>query len=71
MVVFGKSKGDRGSYVQSKGNNIPPQVMFEILSPDNTYREMIAKYNFYQRYVWKNIIYMTQIQEINGLVTLE
>jgi Uma2 family endonuclease len=32
MVVFGRSKGDRGSYQQWKEDNIPPQVVFEILS---------------------------------------
>ena len=50
MVVFGRPKGDRGSYLQWREDNIPPQVVFEILSPGNTVKEMIEKYKFYQRY---------------------
>ncbi len=45
MVAFGRPKGDRGSYLQWQEDNIPPQVVFEILSPDNTHREMIEKYD--------------------------
>ncbi|WP_027249785.1 Uma2 family endonuclease [Planktothrix agardhii] len=50
MVVFGRSKGYRGSYQQWQEDNIPPQVVFEILSPGNTIKEMAAKLQFYQRY---------------------
>ncbi len=50
MVVFGRPKGDRGSYLQWREDNIPPQVVFEILSPGNSVKEMIAKYKFYERY---------------------
>lgn len=50
MVVFGRPKGDRGSYLQWEEGNIPPQVVFEILSPSNTVKEMIAKYKFYEQY---------------------
>ncbi|NEN91986.1 MAG: Uma2 family endonuclease [Okeania sp. SIO3H1] len=50
MVVFGVSKGDRGSYQQWKENNIVPQVVFEILSPGNTPKEMERKLLFYDRY---------------------
>ena len=50
MVVFGRPKGDRGSYQQWKENNIPPQVVFEILSPGNTPREMERKLLFYHSY---------------------
>ncbi len=32
MVVFGRPKGDRGSYKQWLENQIAPQVVFEILS---------------------------------------
>ncbi|MBO3459310.1 Uma2 family endonuclease [Aetokthonos hydrillicola Thurmond2011] len=48
MVVFGRPKGDRGSYLQWEEDNITPQVVFEILSPSNTTREMINKYKFYE-----------------------
>ncbi|GAB4479702.1 MAG: hypothetical protein OHK0057_32260 [Thermoflexibacter sp.] len=50
MVVFGRPKGDRGSYLQWKEDNIPPQVVFEILSPSNTPSEMNKKLAFYNRY---------------------
>ncbi|MUH00480.1 hypothetical protein F7734_52715 [Scytonema sp. UIC 10036] len=48
LVVFGRSKGDRGSYKQWEENNIPPQVVFEILSPSNTTKEMTSKL-FYRK----------------------
>jgi Uma2 family endonuclease len=50
MVVFGKPKGDRGSYKQWQEDNIAPQVVFEILSPGNRPAEMAKKLLFYQRY---------------------
>ncbi len=50
MVAFGRPKGDRGSYQQWKEDNIAPQVVFEILSPGNTNKEMTNKYRFYQSY---------------------
>ncbi|MEC4984605.1 MAG: Uma2 family endonuclease [Oscillatoria sp. PMC 1068.18] len=50
MVVFGVEKKDRGSYQQWKEKNIPPQVVFEILSPGNTFKEMGRKLLFYDRH---------------------
>lgn len=50
MVVFGRPKGDRGSYKQWEEANIPPQVVFEILSPGNTDEEMDRKLLFYDRF---------------------
>lgn len=50
MVVFGRPKGRRGSYRQWQENNIPPQVVFEILSPNNTAKEMERKLEFYDTY---------------------
>ena len=50
MVILGRPKGDRGSYQQWKEDNIPPQVVFEILSPGNTVKEMVKKYKFYEHY---------------------
>lgn len=50
MVVFGRPKGDRGSYKQWKEDNIPFQVVFEILSPNNTLKEMAKKLGFYNQY---------------------
>jgi Uma2 family endonuclease len=50
MVVFGRPKGDRGSYKQWEEENIAPQVVFEILSPGNTVLEMSRKLLFYEHY---------------------
>jgi Uma2 family endonuclease len=50
MVVFGRPKGHRGSYQQWQEDNIAPQVVFEILSPSNTRREMDRKLLFYNNY---------------------
>jgi Uma2 family endonuclease len=50
LVAMGRPKGHRGSYLQWKEDNIPPQVVFEILSPGNTVIEMARKFQFYQRY---------------------
>jgi Uma2 family endonuclease len=50
MVAFGRPKGDRGSYKQWEEDNIPPQVVFEILSPSNSSTEMDKKLLFYDRY---------------------
>lgn len=51
MVVFGRPKGDRGSYQQWKENNIVPQVVFEVRSPSNTQTELDKKLVFYDRYL--------------------
>ena len=51
LVVFGVPKGHRGSYKQwEEPNNTPPQVVFEILSPSNTDKEMKKKRKFYEKY---------------------
>jgi len=50
MVAFGRPKGDRGSYRQWEEGNIAPQVVFEILSPGNTPKEMNKKFKWYERY---------------------
>ena len=50
MVIFGRPKGDRGSYKQWEENNIAPQVVFEILSPSNKSVDMARKLLFYDRY---------------------
>ena len=48
MVAFGRPKGYRGSYRQWEENDIPPQVVFEILSPGNRPGEMARKAMFYE-----------------------
>jgi Uma2 family endonuclease len=50
MVVFGRPKGRRGSYLQWQEEGIAPQVVFEVLSPGNTLTEMLEKLEFYERY---------------------
>lgn len=51
MVVFGRAKGDRGSYQQWKESNITPQVVFEVRFPGNTQTELDKKLVFYDRYL--------------------
>ena len=68
MVVFGRPKGDRGSYQQWKEAGIAPQVVFEILSPGNRPGEMLRKLNFYQRYgVAEYYIYDPDSHQLTGL----
>lgn len=50
MVALGRPAGYRGSYRQWEEENIAPQVVFEILSPSNTRREMAEKQKFYETY---------------------
>jgi Uma2 family endonuclease len=50
MVVFGRPKGNRGSYKQWEEDGIPPQVVFEVLSPGNRAGEMERKFQFYERH---------------------
>jgi Uma2 family endonuclease len=50
LVVFGRPKGDRGSYIQFREDGIAPQVVFEILSPNNTVPELVRKFRFYDQY---------------------
>ncbi|MDZ7963304.1 MAG: Uma2 family endonuclease [Aulosira sp. DedQUE10] len=69
MVVFGRPKGKRRSYLQWNEDNILPQVVFEILSPGNTLKEMTKKLQFYQRYgVEEYYIYDPDKNDLNGLL---
>jgi Uma2 family endonuclease len=68
LVAFGRPKGDRGSYRQWQEGNIAPQVVFEILSPGNTTKEMIQKLLFYNHYgVEEYYIYDPDTNELTGL----
>ena len=49
-MAFGRPKGDRRSYLQWEEGGIAPQVVFEILSPNNRPAEMLKKFQFYERY---------------------
>jgi Uma2 family endonuclease len=50
MIVFGRPKGDRSSYMQWLEDGIAPQVVWEVLSPGNRPGEIREKLEFYQRY---------------------
>ncbi|MGK0184799.1 MAG: Uma2 family endonuclease [Verrucomicrobiales bacterium] len=50
MIVFGRPPGDRGSYRQWEEAGVVPHVVFEILSPGNTVREIQAKFEAYERF---------------------
>ncbi len=72
MVVFGRPKGDRGSYQQWKENNIAPQVVFEIISPGNTQKEMNKKLLFYEHHgVEEYYIYDPEKNDFSGLLKNE
>jgi Uma2 family endonuclease len=72
MVVFGRPKGDRGSYQQWKEAGIAPQVVFEILSPGNTQTEMEKKLLFYERHgVGEYYIYDPDSNELRGWLRTE
>jgi Uma2 family endonuclease len=50
LVAFGRPKGYRGSYRQWEEDGLAPQVVFEVRSPANTFKEMADKLLFYDRY---------------------
>ncbi len=67
MVVFGRPKGERGSYLQWEEGNIPPQVVFEILSPSNSKEEMDKKRDFYEKHgVEEYYLYDPQKNNLQG-----
>jgi Uma2 family endonuclease len=69
MVVLGRPKGHRGSYKQWEEDNIPPQVVFEVVSPGNTQEEWDAKLAFYEQYgVLEYYIYDPETSEWRGYV---
>jgi Uma2 family endonuclease len=48
MVVFGRPKGDRGSFRQWEEGGVPVTVAFEILSPNSTASALADKFAFYE-----------------------
>ncbi len=69
LVVLGRPKGHRGSYMQFFEENIAPQVVFEILSPGNRAGEMIRKFQFYQKYgVQEYYIYDPDKNKLEGFI---
>jgi hypothetical protein len=71
MAIFDRPKGKRRSYLQWQERNIPPQVVFEILSHSNRTRrgmkEMQTKFNFYQTHgVEEYYIYDPKTRKLQG-----
>ncbi|MEG5137283.1 MULTISPECIES: Uma2 family endonuclease [unclassified Microcoleus] len=50
MVIFGRPKGDRLSYLQFREDDIAPQFVFEIRSYKDSQTKMDDKFLFYNRY---------------------
>ncbi|BAC88258.1 DUF4351 domain-containing protein [Gloeobacter violaceus] len=69
LVAFGRPKGKRGSYRQWLEAGIAPQVVFEVLSPGNSVREMTRKFAFYQRFgVEEYYLYDPEAGALDGYV---
>ncbi|MEM8504037.1 MAG: Uma2 family endonuclease [Cyanobacteria bacterium P01_D01_bin.1] len=69
MVALGRPKGKRLSYKQWQEENTPPQVIFEILSPSNTKREMEKKLLFFDRHgVEEYYLYDSETYELSGFL---
>ena len=67
MVIFGRPKGKRRSYRQWNEQNIPPQVVFEILSASNDADEMSRKLEFNNTYgVEEYYIYDPESFQLDG-----
>lgn len=69
MVALGRPKGKRLSYKQWQEEGIAPQVVFEILSPSNTRKEMEQKLLFFERHsVEEYYLYDTEDHSLSGFV---
>lgn len=67
FCVRGRPRGHRGSYKQWEEGNLPPQVVFEILSPGNSKAEMAEKLAFYERYgVEEYYLYDPETDDLSG-----
>ena len=72
MVVFGRPKGDRLSYIQYREDNITPQVVFEIRSHNDRQTKMNKKLAFYQRHgVEEYYLYDPERNELQGWQRIE
>ncbi|AFZ05733.1 protein of unknown function DUF820 [Oscillatoria nigro-viridis PCC 7112] len=72
MVVFGRPKGDRRSYIQHREENLAPQVVFEIRSHNDSQTKMNKKLSFYQRHgVEEYYLYDPETNELEGWQRLE
>jgi Uma2 family endonuclease len=67
LVVFGRPKGYRGSYLQWQEDGIAPQVVFEVLSPNNSLAEIGRKFEFYDLYgVEEYYLYDPEANDLTG-----
>ena len=72
MVIFGRPKGDRRSYLQWQENNIAPQVVFEVRSFSDTQTKMDKKLTFYNRYgVEEYYLYDPAEKDLRGWQRIE
>src|SRR5262245_43012287 len=68
-AVFGRPRGDRPSWKQWEESNVPLTVVFEVLSPSNTFEEMEDKRAFYEEYgVEEYYIYNPESNRLHGYV---
>jgi len=69
FTVFGRPKGDRGSYLQWLEDHIAPHVAFEVLSPGNRAGKLLSKFKFYERYgVEEYYMYDPDTGELSGWI---
>ncbi len=69
FVVFGRPKGDRGSYLQWLEANIAPQVIFEIYSPGNRPGQLLGKFKFFEKYgVEEYYLYDPEDGDLSGWI---
>ena len=72
MVIFGRPKGDRRSYLQWQEDNIAPQVAFEIRSHNDRQIKMDKKLSFYNRYgVDEYYLYDPENNDLSGWQRIE
>ncbi|MCC2668427.1 MAG: hypothetical protein K0Q72_898 [Armatimonadetes bacterium] len=50
MLVFGRPKGDRDAHIQHREDGISPQVVFEVVSPEDRLSAILRKLQFYQEF---------------------
>lgn len=50
MIAFGRPKGDRGSYMQWREDDVAPQVVFEVMSPGNRASQMADRIDFFEKH---------------------
>ena len=69
MVVLGRPEGERSSYKQWEEDNIAPQVIFEIISPRDSAKAMLAKQSFYKAHgVLELFFYDPEVHDFLGFV---